>query len=165
MRALSRRSLPVDLPPFQRLLDAHGADVWRYLCARLGRSAAEDAYQDTMLAALRAYPTLRDASNLRAWLLTIAANKATDAERARGRAPRPVAEVQPDAVEPIEPSDDGVWRAVRALPDGQRDAVTLRYGADLSYRDVAALLGCSEEAARQRVRTGLASLRDMEVRR
>jgi PPM family protein phosphatase len=77
-----------------------------------------------------------------------------DARRIVANAPR-----TDDDEEPTEPPDEGVWREVRRLPDGQRDAIGLRYGADLSYRDAAAALGCSEAAARQRVRAGLESLR------
>ncbi len=75
------------LPPFQALLDAHGRDVHRFLMATVGASAADDCYQETWLAALRAYPRLRSAENLRAWVFTIAYRKAMDHFRtARRRA-------------------------------------------------------------------------------
>src|SRR5579863_1008930 len=84
------RSSAVSLPPFQALLDAHGRDVHRFLVATVGRVDADDCYQETWLAALRAYPRLRDASNLRAWVLTIAHRKAIDHLRARSRRAVPV---------------------------------------------------------------------------
>src|SRR5919108_6621813 len=83
----------VRLPPFQALLDAHGQDVHRFLVASVGRVDADDCYQETWLAALRAYPRLRDASNLRSWIFTVAHRKAIDHVRARRRRAVPVAEV------------------------------------------------------------------------
>src|SRR5438445_3749652 len=82
-----RVSSAVSLPPFQTLLDAHGRDVHRFLVATVGRVEADDCYQETWLAALRAYPRLRDASNLRAWIMTVAHHKAIDHLRARARQP------------------------------------------------------------------------------
>lgn len=74
------------LPPFQTLIDAHATELHRLLVAALGAQDADDCYQETWVAALRAYPRLRDADNLRGWLLTIARRKAIDAIRARRRA-------------------------------------------------------------------------------
>src|SRR2546421_10093148 len=112
---------PVRLPPFQTLLDAHGADVHRFLAASVGRLDADDAYQETWLAALRAYPRLRDAANLRSWVLTIAHRKAIDLVRARRRAAVPVSDVpEPPAPASAPPSDDGLWTIVRELPRKQR---------------------------------------------
>ena len=71
-------------PPFQRFLDEQRDPVWRFLVAAVGRDAADDCFQETFLAALRAYPKLRDASNLRAWVMTIADRKAIDHHRSRG---------------------------------------------------------------------------------
>ncbi len=148
------------LPPFQQVLDAHGPDIHRFLVAYAGRGAADDLWQETFLAALSSYPSLRDASNLRGWLFTIARRKSVDGWRREADRPRPVGDV-PDTVgtEEEAPLDTEVWAHVRELPDGQRWALALRYGADLSYREVGELLDCSEAAARQRVRAGLASLR------
>jgi RNA polymerase sigma factor (sigma-70 family) len=149
------------VPPFQVLLDDHGRDVHRFLVASVGRHDADDCYQETCLAALRAYPRLRDAANLRGWLLTIAHRKAIDHVRRRRRVPVPVGEGLPEtAVHDVVPDDDsGLWAAVRILPPKQRTAVTLRYGADAEYTLIAATLGCSEEAARRSVHEGLKKLR------
>src|ERR1700742_1827369 len=84
--------LTVRLPPFQNLLDAHDRDVHRFLIAIVGPVDADDVYQETWLAALRAYPQLTGASNLKGWLLTIAHRKAIDHVRARARRATPVAE-------------------------------------------------------------------------
>jgi RNA polymerase sigma factor (sigma-70 family) len=149
----------VSLPPFQLLLDAHGGEVYRYLRASVGRADADDCYQETWLAALRAYPRLRDRSNLRAWLFTIATRKAIDHARARKRAPVPVAEVREPATPEREPAEEDLWRLVRDLPDKQRTALALRYVVDAGYADIAAAMGTSEEAARRSVHEGLKRLR------
>lgn len=147
------------LPPFQTALDAHGAALLRFLRASVGPDEADDCLQETLLAALRAYPQLRSGSDVRAWLFTIARNKAFDAHRARRRRPVPV-ESPPDrpSVPPTD-ADDGLWSAVRALPPKQRAAVTLRYAGDLTHREVGITLGTSEDAARRNVHEGLAKLR------
>jgi RNA polymerase sigma factor (sigma-70 family) len=147
-----------DLPPFQTLLDEHAADVLGVLRGAVGRGDAEDCFQETFLAALRAYPKLRDASNLRGWLLTIAHRKAIDHHRANGRRPLPVAEVVEVAVSDPEPGD-GIWEVVGALPPKQRAAVALRYGSDLPHAEIAAALGCSPEAARRSLHEGIKRLR------
>ena len=144
------------LPPFQDLLDRHGEDVWRTLRAMVGAQAAEDCFQETFLAALRAYPRLRADSAPRAWLLTIAHNKAIDHLRASKRVR--VEEVEASTENPSTP-DDAVWGAVAALAPIQRAAVALRYIGDLSHREIAAAIGCSEEAARRSLHDGLRTLR------
>lgn len=147
-------------PPFQRFLDDHRTDVWRFLVASVGSDAADDCFQETFLAAMRAYPRLRPDSNLRAWVLTIAHRKALDHHRARARRPVPVDEV-PEPRPAGEPTgrDDDAWALVRTLPTRQRAVLTLRYGAELSHREIAAAVGCSEEASRQAASAGLTRLR------
>ena len=151
----------MDLPPFQALLDEHGADVHRFLIATVGRVEAEDCYQETWLAALRAYRRLRSDSNLRGWLLTIAYRKAIDHLRGRSRHPIPVAE-PPDKAAAAPAGLDGqaeVWARVRALPAKQRTAVAMRFVVDASYREIATTMATSEEAARRNVHEGLNRLR------
>lgn len=148
------------LPPFQKLIDAHGRDVHRLLIALVGREDADDCYQETWLAALRGYPRLRDAENLRSWVLTIAHRKAIDQLRARKRVPLPVDELpEPASTGTLKLPDEGLWRQVRELPDKQRTAVALRYVADASYGEISAVMQTSEEAARQSVHEGLKRLR------
>jgi RNA polymerase sigma factor (sigma-70 family) len=151
----------VNLPPFQSLLDAHGADVYRFLVATAGPNEADDCYQETWIAALRSYPRLRSADNLRSWLLKIAQRKAIDAHRARGRRPVPAAEVpEPAAADDGLPADaDGLWVALRELPDKQRTAVYCRSVLGMRYPELAGLLDSSEDAARRNVHEGLKRLR------
>jgi RNA polymerase sigma factor (sigma-70 family) len=153
-------SSPVHLPPFQTLLDAHGRDVHRFLTATVGGVDADDCYQETWLAALRAYPKLRDASNLRSWIFTVAYRKAIDHIRTRRRAAVPVGEV-PDIPVDAAPAlpDDGLWERVRELPDKQRTALALRYLADAGYEEIAAVMSTSQDAARRNVHEALKRLR------
>jgi RNA polymerase sigma factor (sigma-70 family) len=148
----------VNLPPFQKLLDAHGVDVHRFLVALVGPHDADDCYQETWLAALRAYPRLRDAANLRGWVLTIAHRKAIDHARRR-RALTPVADIPDRAEVPLSTSDDDLWTHVRELPAKQRTAVALRYFADAGYDEISNVMGTSQEAARRNVHEGLKRLR------
>jgi RNA polymerase sigma factor (sigma-70 family) len=150
------------LPPFQRFLDSHREIVWRFLVSFVGPAEAEDCFQETFIAALNAYPRLRPGSNLQAWVMTIAHNKALDSHRGRARRAVPIAE--PAAVDRrTEPTlavrDETLWEAVSELPDRQRSAVMLRYVADLPHRDIAAAIGCSEQAARRSLHEGLTNLR------
>jgi RNA polymerase sigma factor (sigma-70 family) len=151
------------LPPFQELIDAHASVVAAFLRGMLPGDVAEDAIQETFVAALRAYPGF-DGANPRAWLLTIARRKAIDEYRASARRPGLLAE--PDAVAETRPQEDGgpdgseLWAAVAELPPKQRAAIVLRFALDLRYREVGAAIGCSEAAARRSVHEGVRSLRD-----
>jgi RNA polymerase sigma factor (sigma-70 family) len=148
------------LPPFQTVLDEHAAAVMAILRGAVGRDGAEDCFQETFLAALRAYPKLENDRNLGGWLLTIAHRKAIDHHRANGRKPLPVAEpAELAAPDGMPEPDDGLWAAVGALPPKQRAAVALRYGSDLPHNEIAAALGCSPEAARRSLHEGLKRLR------
>jgi RNA polymerase sigma factor (sigma-70 family) len=154
--------LGAQLPPFQRFLDAQRDAVWRFLVSSVGPVEAEDCFQETFVAALRAYPRLRADSNLRAWVLTIAHRKALDAHRGRARRAIPVEEVAAvdrRAAPPPRARDKALWDAVGELPARQRSAVVLRYVADLPHRDIATAIGCSEEAARRSLHEGLTKLR------
>src|SRR5579884_2140370 len=131
---MPRRSVPspVRLPPFQTLLDTHGPDVHRFLVASVGRLDADDCYQETWLSALRAYPKLKDASNLRSWIFTVAHRKVIDHARARRRIAVPVGDVPEPAgaSDAPNPPDDDLWARVRELPPKQRTALALRYVTD-----------------------------------
>lgn len=148
----------MDLPPFQHLLDAHGADLHRFCLTQAGPHHGPDCFQEAVLAALRAYPTLRDGTNLRGWLFTIAHHKVIDHHRGAARRAVPVAELPDHGVEAPLRRDD-LWAAVATLPDKQRGAIALRFLGDLPYTDIAAAMDISEAAARQNVRAGLAGLR------
>jgi RNA polymerase sigma factor (sigma-70 family) len=162
--------LSVTLPPFQALLDEHQADVYRLLVRVVGPIDADDCFQETFIAALRTYPTLRDASNLRGWLLTIANRKALDHHRGRARAPLATDDMRLlDGVAAADTAagataDGEIWESVRRLPPKQSMAVAHRFANDLAYRDIGRILGCTEEAARRNVHEGLKRLRQEYVK-
>ena len=152
--------MSVQLPPFETLVDAHAAELHRFLTGYVGPTEAEDCLQETFMSALRAYPRLRTADNLRAWLYTIAQRKATDLVRRRARRPQASLDGIEPAAPPDHPSvDDGLWRRVGELPARQRTAVVQRFALDLAYVEIARRMGISEEAARQNVSAGLKRLR------
>lgn len=163
------------LPPFETVVEAHGATVWRVCAAVVGAADADDAWQETMIAALRAYPGLRVDSHVRGWLLTIARRKAIDAVRARGRrgvpseaedlesgrrtlAPPADAAAQ-TLVDPAEPTATELWALVATLPEAQRNAVAYHYLGGLPHSETATLLGRSPAAVRRAAADGVARLR------
>lgn len=148
--------------PFEHVVDAHGATVLRVCRAVLGPHAdADDAWSETFLAALRAYPSLEQDANVEAWLVTIAHRKAIDVTRARARRAVPTQNV-PDRASvtglPGELHHD-VWDALACLPSKQRQVIAYHYLGGLPYRDVAELLGGTTDAARRAAFDGMTSLR------
>jgi RNA polymerase sigma factor (sigma-70 family) len=134
--------------------------VHRFLVANVGSTDADDCYQETWIAALRSYPKLQHATNLRGWLLTIAARKAIDLHRARGRGAIAMAELPEEAAVVAHEDTGDLWTAVAALPAKQRAAVALRFLLGAEYPAVAATMGISEAAARRNVHEGLKRLRE-----
>ena len=159
----------MSLPPFEAVVDEYGTMVMRVCRAVLGSdAAAEDAWSETFISALRAYPDLRPDSDVRAWLVTIAHRKAIDQIRARNRAPLPSAD-RLDATDADHASTDraiidtDLRMALNRLPTKQRHAVAYRYLADLSYAEIGRLLDCSEAAARRSAADGIAALRSVDL--
>ena len=148
-------------PPFEKVVAQHGATVLRVCRVILGAHDAEDAWSETFLSALRAYPGLPETANLEAWLVTIAHRKAIDVLRAAKRRPLAVEQI------PETPSGSGIpdapdaelWAAVRGLPSKQRQAIAYHYLAGLSYAEIAQILGGTVEAARRAAADGLKNLR------
>lgn len=152
---------PSNLPPFEEVVTRHGTTVLRVCRALLGPIDADDAWSETFLAALRAYPTLPPGSNLEAWLVTIAHRKAVDIHRVRGRTPVPMENMpEPASIigNPGE-SDDELWTAVARLPFTQRAALVYHYVGGLPYAEIGAILGNSPAAARRAAADGRAALR------
>ena len=145
------------LPPFSTLLEAHGDELLAHARRLAGPDRAEDVVQDALLRALRAYPRLRHAQHLRAWLFRITTNAAMDAHRTRRREV-PVAE--PAAGLHTDPEAlDGFEDLISVLPEASRAPLRLRFVDDLEYEVIAARLDCSPEAARQRVSSAVRTLR------
>jgi RNA polymerase sigma factor (sigma-70 family) len=151
------------IPPFQRFLDEHRAAVYRVARAMVGPDEADDVFQETFIAAYRAYGRLEPTGDLRSWVLKIATRKAIDAGRGRTRRPVPTEELPEVPVPPADPleGEPGLWRAVRELPAKQRAAVVHRYVHDLPYAAVAELIGSTEESARANAYQGVRKLREI----
>ena len=150
--------------PFEQAVTEHGAFVLRVCRAAIGPDEADDAWSETFLSALRAWPDLPDDANVRAWLVTIAHRKAVDGARTGARQAVPVAEV-PDALaprgdQPEEVLPDGdLWAALAALPDKQRLCVAYHHVAGLPHPEVARIVGGTAAAARRAAADGIARLR------
>ena len=149
-------------------MDRYGALVLRVCRAVLGPVDADDAWSETFLAALAAYPRLDDGANVEAWLVTIAHRKAIDVTRAAARRARPVGTVEDWVTNTVcaERADGrdsdmsrDLWAALASLPRRQREAVAYHHLAGLPYRDVAAITGGTAEAARRAAADGVAALR------
>jgi RNA polymerase sigma factor (sigma-70 family) len=147
--------------PFDKIVEQHSGTVLRVCRVILGGHDAEDAWSETFLAAMRAYPDLPEDANTEAWLVTIAHRKAIDVLRVRKRQPAPVAEVPEMATALGVPGerDGDLWQAVAALPEKQRQAVAYHYVAGLAYAEVAGILGGSSDAARRAAADGVKNLR------
>jgi RNA polymerase sigma factor (sigma-70 family) len=148
--------------PFERVVNDHASMVLRVCRAVLGaHSDADDAWSETFLAAMKAWPDLPAGANVEAWLVTIAHRKCIDIARANQRRATPVAAV-PERASTIDlagGTDRDVWSDVRALPDKQRRAVAYHYLAGLPYHEIAEILGGSPDAARRAAADGIKSLR------
>jgi len=144
--------------PFEQIVAEHGPMVLRVCRAVLGEADAEDAWSETFLAALKAYPELPADANVQAWLVTIAHRKAVDVTRAQARRPVPVGEV-PDRPGRADGWDGDLWDALARLPDKQRTAVAYHYLAGLPYREIAEITGGSTDAARRAAADGIKALR------
>lgn len=156
------------LVPFEDVVAAHGATVLRVCRALTGPDDAEDAWSETFLAALRAYPELPPGSNVEAWLVTIAKRKVVDEHRRRARRPVPVE--QPARVERPDPGAEvpderahRLWEALAQLTPARREAVVYHYVAGLPYAEVGRLLDKSEAAARRAAADGIRELRRLHA--
>jgi RNA polymerase sigma factor (sigma-70 family) len=153
------QDVSMTLPPFERFYAEHREEIYAFLVRRLGTQRAEDAFQETFLKALRAYPSLQHAEHLRAWAYTIASRVAIDEHR------RPAAEGElPElAAHDGRPAFAELEHLAASLPPTERAAVVLRYGYDLDYADIGAALGSNATAARQAASAGIRRLRRKET--
>ena len=135
-----------------------GPTVLRVVRAVLGPADADDAWSETFLAALRAYPQLPAGANVEAWLVTIAHRKAIDVTRSTARRAVPVAD-PPETEAGTELPDLDLAAALAALPPKQRQAVAYHYLTGLPYAEIAEILGGSADAARRAAADGIAALR------
>jgi RNA polymerase sigma factor (sigma-70 family) len=147
------------IPPFESFYETHRDEIHRFLVRKLGRDRAEDAFQETFLRALRAYPRLEHGAHLRAWVFTIAARIVVDDVRRR----RPQGELPELAAEDGLPAFEDLAPLTEDLPPKERAAIVLRYGYDLPYDEIGAAIGSSEQAARQAASAGVRRLRKEQM--
>jgi RNA polymerase sigma factor (sigma-70 family) len=147
--------------PFQEVVAEHGATVLRVCRAVVGPDDAEDAWSETFLSALRAYPDLPVDANVEAWLVTIAHRRAIDVGRARSRRAVPTDTPPERAATHADPADrdPDLWPALARLPVKQRQAVAYHHIAGLPFAEIATLLGNSPDAARRAAADGIKALR------
>jgi len=156
-------------PTFEALVERHSAEIHAYLWRLLrDPEQAADCLQETYLRAWRAFPRLRHRDHLRAWLYTIATNRARSLGRARARQesirtglsdelPDPRASVAGQAAD--RDLRRQVLAAVDRLPAKQQQALVLRRYQGLGYDEIAAIMGGSVEAARANVHLAQERLR------
>jgi len=149
------------MKPFELVIEEQGPALLRFCAARVGQDRAEDCFQETMLAALRSYGDVRDEKAVRSWLFTIATRKSIDMYRSGERTPVPSdqAELIEGSRAEQQPGAGDIWSLVAQLPEKQSLALLLRYRGGLGHREVAAVMGISESAARRNAFEGLKRLR------
>jgi RNA polymerase sigma factor (sigma-70 family) len=160
-RQARHQAEPATREPFEAIVDRHGPTVLRVCRAVLGPVAAEDAWSETFLSAMQAYPDLRPGSNVEAWLTTIAHRKAIDQVRAAARHAVPTADLPERPAVSGQPGgwESDLWAALATLTPRQRQCVAYHYLAGLPHAEVAAIVGGTPEAARRAAADGIAALR------
>jgi RNA polymerase sigma-70 factor (ECF subfamily) len=151
----------VVLPPFWSLVEMHGDELLVHARRIAGDANGEDVLQDALLRALRAYPRLRHAEHLRAWLYRVTTTTALDHHRARRR--EVLTDAPPEQVSEPEHYDDTFEALIGDLPETAQAALRLRFVDDLDYDCIASRLGVSAVAARQRVSTAIRTLRTQGI--
>lgn len=153
---------------FDAAVARHGPVVLRVCRAVLGPGVdADDAWSETFLSALRAWPELPEDTDIEAWLVRVAHRRAVDVVRRSARTDTPVGgaddlvvlDRRGTSTDDDETRDHSIWDAVAALPTRQRLCVAYRYLGGLPYAEIAALTGGSETAARRAAADGVATLR------
>ena len=147
------------------LVDEHGSAIGRACMALLGsQSEAEDALQETLMAALDGLESFRGDGTVRAWLLSVARRRCAKRLEARSRE-RSLKDRLPSVeAAPSAERSSMAARARRLLDDirpTEREALVLRFAAELSFREVGEACGIDEAAARKLVSRGLARLRSL----
>lgn len=144
-------------PPFWSLVEEHGGELLVHARKLVGDADAEDVVHEALLRALRGYGRLSHTDHLRAWLYRITTTTAFDHHRARRR--EVLTDAPPERGGDDAAGDGGFEALIAPLPGPARTALRLRFVDDLDYDGIAAALGCSPVAARQRVSVAVRSLR------
>jgi RNA polymerase sigma-70 factor (ECF subfamily) len=160
-----------ELGAMEELVARHQESVYRVALGILrDEDDASDVAQETFLKAFRALKGFRQEASFRTWLLTIAANESRGVLRKSGRRKELALESAGPVLSTEDPADDALEKAeagdrvrelLSELPEKQRQAVTLRIYEDLSFREIGAIIGSSEGAARVNYHHGIRRLREM----
>jgi RNA polymerase sigma-70 factor (ECF subfamily) len=170
--ALVERARAGDAAAFERIVERHQAAAFRVAWVLCGNAAdAEEATQDAFVKAHRALRRFRPGAPLRPWLLTIAANEASNRRRAAGRREHLALRAAADRPPPASPSGESVAlaaardadlrAALARLAGADREVLWLRYFADLSEAEAAAALGCRRGTVKSRTSRALERLRNV----
>jgi RNA polymerase sigma-70 factor (ECF subfamily) len=150
----------------QLLVSDHARAIGRICMALLGsQSEAEDALQETLVAALDGLDSFRGDGTLRGWLGSVARRRCARrlTERSRERDAKQLLRADEAIAETGNGERRSMARRARVLLDDirptEREALVLRFAAELSFREVGEACGIDEAAARKRVSRGLARLR------
>ncbi|MDQ1424072.1 MAG: hypothetical protein QOD72_1570 [Acidimicrobiaceae bacterium] len=144
---------------FETIVARYASTVLRVCRAVVDATDADDAWSETFISAMRAYPELPADANIEAWLVTIAHRKAIDIVRRAARRAIPVDGPPEAATSEGSTTTGDVALVLAGLPPRQRQAVAYHYLAGLPYTEVAAITGGTPEAARRAAADGIASLR------
>jgi RNA polymerase sigma-70 factor (ECF subfamily) len=144
----------------------HAAILGRLAMALLGSQAdADEAVQETLLRAHRAMPTYRAEGSVKAWLCGIARHVCAHMleTRRRGRELLEIVPVEGEQRDAFEARRRTrlVREALEKLKPSEREALVMRFVADLSHREIAVACGLDEAAARKRISRALARLRSI----
>lgn len=158
--------------PFEQSVELHGSTVLRVCRAVLGPGTdADDAWCETFLAALKAWPKLDANTNVEAWLVRVAYRKAIDITRQQARRGRVNSSVPPEELARYDGEgasasngeaslvDYDLWARVAALPTRQREAIAYHFLGGLSHSETAALTGSNADAVRRAAADGMKKLR------
>ena len=155
-----------DLDAFSQVYADHERHVFRYAYHLLShREDADDVKQETFLRAYKAMPGFRSECSLRTWLLRICANLCRDKIKSRERHKEVLYDPQTtpeqimddgNAIDPHQAAErsqmtDTLMRALRGMPAGQREIIILRDVEDLSYDEIAEVIGCSRASVKLRL--------------
>ncbi|MCA9563756.1 MAG: sigma-70 family RNA polymerase sigma factor [Myxococcales bacterium] len=164
---LVQRTLLGDRSAFGTLVRRYQERVMALIYRRTGnQDTAADVTQRAFLQAFERLASLRDASAFRPWLFQIAANIGSQEMRSRGPSHAEPAEAHLlRADENPERDMEGAQKRallrdmVERLPEKQRQCITLRIDAELSFKEIGELVGCSEASARVNFHHGLQQLK------
>jgi RNA polymerase sigma-70 factor (ECF subfamily) len=154
-----QRALEGDRSTLAHIYDAYAKPIYRYHLSRVGNTSdAEDLTAQTFLAVIEYLPRYQHRDKFTAWIFQIARNKVMDHFRKHhnyGEINESVADpAQSDVLEAVvrDESHARLRSLLQFLDEEERELIRLRYTAELSFVEIAQLLGRKEDAVRKSVR-------------